>query len=378
MKVIHTGPVIGVIVRNSTYAQVGNYRSEVQSVDLPKRCESLGYEWQIYDEQGVSGKSLSAREQTRQALEDLRSGLIHGIGVLDVKRATRDEDCMDGRIIKQAVKQARAILVTRDKVYDFRNKSDARLWDIQALQAGWEWRDIRDTTWDGIMKRSEKQGDELMLRAVPPPGYQLVVRSFKKNGMPVRVPAKDPDEQPLVEEVWRLLDELPSLNSIAKHLNREGRLRPRRRAEGGRQWVTPDVSRILQNPLYKGVISFGRRREQAHRRGMLSDVLDTFEPTDHVVPELGYVSHATWERLNEKFRRTSHGPAKAGAMASRHTLSGILRCPKCGDSVVGAGTTGYNCRRSVVGLCEGFRILDVRGAASVRDPRRGFQQTESA
>jgi hypothetical protein len=27
--------------------------------------------------------------------------------------------------------------------------------------------------------------------------------------------------------------------------------------------------------------------------------------------------------------------------------------------VVGAGTTGYNCRRSVVGLCEGFRILDV-------------------
>jgi hypothetical protein len=27
--------------------------------------------------------------------------------------------------------------------------------------------------------------------------------------------------------------------------------------------------------------------------------------------------------------------------------------------VVGAGSTGYNCRRSVVGLCEGFRILDV-------------------
>ena len=196
-----SNPIIGVIVRNSTYAQVGNYRSEVQSVDLPKRCEALGYQSQIYDEQGVSGKSLSAREQTRRALDDLRSGLIHGIGVLDVKRATRDEDCMDGRIIKQAVKQARAILVTRDKVYDFRNKSDARLWDIQALQAGWEWRDIRDTTWDGIMKRAEKPGDELMLRAVPPPGYRLVIKSFRKNGMPVRVPAKDPDEKPLIEDV---------------------------------------------------------------------------------------------------------------------------------------------------------------------------------
>ncbi|MDQ6670318.1 MAG: recombinase family protein [Chloroflexota bacterium] len=359
MNVGASGPVIGVIVRNSTYAQVGNYRSEVQSVDLPKRCETLGYAWQIYDEQGVSGKSLSAREQTRRALDDLRTGLIHGIGVLDVKRATRDEDCMDGRIIKQAVKQARAILVTRDKVYDFRNKSDARLWDIQALQAGWEWRDIRDTTWDGIMKRAEKMGDELMLRAVPPPGYQLVVKSFKKNGMPVRVPAKDPDEQPLIEELWLLLEELPSLNAVTKRLNREGKLRPRRRAEGGREWVTPDVSRILQNPIYKGVISFGRRREQAHRRGMLSDVLDTFEPTEHYMPELSYVTQSTWERLNDKFRRNGRALAKAGSMASRHTLSGILRCPICGDNVVGAGTTGYNCRRSVVGLCEGFRILDV-------------------
>src|SRR6266540_3976847 len=202
MKIAATGPVIGVIVRNSTYAQVGNYRSEVQSIDLPKRCEALGYQWQLYDEQGVSGKALSAREQTLRALDDLRHGLIQGIGVLDVKRATRDEDCMDGR----------------------------------------------------IMKRAEKSGDELMLRAVPPPGYQLVVKSFKKNGMPVRVPAKRPHEETLVEELWRLLDELPSLNSVAKRLNQAGMLRPRRRAEGGREWVTPDIGRILQNPLYKGVI----------------------------------------------------------------------------------------------------------------------------
>jgi hypothetical protein len=248
--------------------------------------------------------------------------------------------------------------VTRDKVYDFRNKSDVRLWDIQALQAGWEWRDIRDTTWDGIMKRSEKAGDELMLRAVPPPGYQLVVKSFKKNGMPVRVPAKRPDEEPLVEELWRLLDELPSLNSVARRLNQAGLLRPRRRAEGGREWVTPDVARVLQNPLYKGVISFGRRREQAHRRGVLSDVLDTFDPTEHYVPELAYVSHSTWERLNQKFHRVGRQPARAGSMASVHTLSGILLCPRCGDKLVGAGSTGYNCRRAVVGFCEGFRVQD--------------------
>jgi hypothetical protein len=92
---------------------------------------------------------------------------------------------------------------------------------------------------------------------------------------------------------------------------------------------------------------------------VLSDVLDTFEPTEHYVPELAYVSHSTWERLNEKFHRNGRQPAQAGSMASTHTLSGILRCPRCGDKVVGAGSTGYACRRSVVGLCEGLRIQDV-------------------
>lgn len=123
--------------------------------------------------------------------------------------------------------------------------------------------------------------------------------------------------------------------------------------------MTPDIGRVLQNPFCKGVISFGRRREQAHRRGTLSDVLDSFEPTEHYVPELAYVSHSTWERLNQKFHRNGRRPAQAGSMASVHTLSGILRCPKCGDNVVGAGAIGYNCRRAVVGLCEGFRIQDV-------------------
>ena len=58
------------------------------------------------------------------------------------------------------------MLITRDTVFDFRVKSSSRLFDIQALTAGWEWRDIRDATWDGITRRASKAGDELMLRAV--------------------------------------------------------------------------------------------------------------------------------------------------------------------------------------------------------------------
>jgi hypothetical protein len=47
-----SGPVlIGLIIRNSTVRQVGNYRSESQ-LDLARRLEARGYAVRAYDEQG--------------------------------------------------------------------------------------------------------------------------------------------------------------------------------------------------------------------------------------------------------------------------------------------------------------------------------------
>jgi DNA invertase Pin-like site-specific DNA recombinase len=106
---------INLLVRNSGKVQVGNYRSEVQ-FDMRARIESLGYTVRVFDEQGTSGKDLSARDEAMAALAEVANGETCGIGVLDIKRATRDEDAMDARTIKQVLRRARGILITRDKV----------------------------------------------------------------------------------------------------------------------------------------------------------------------------------------------------------------------------------------------------------------------
>jgi hypothetical protein len=230
------------------------------------------------------------------------------------------------------------------------------MFDMMAMQAGWDWSGIRETTWDGILKRAEKGGDRLMLRAVPMPGYQLKVVGHSKIGVPIRVPEKCPDEQALAEHVCRIAHEMPSANSTCKRLNREGRLRPARRSGGTREWVVPDLLRMLRNPIYKGVLCWGERREQARRRGDLSAVLDNFKPTRHIVPDLAFVTASIWQRVNDKL--APGRPKSAEVKNTDHVLSGVLLCPRCQKPLVGGGRNGYNCRLANLGLCVGFIISD--------------------
>ncbi|MBV8716955.1 MAG: recombinase family protein [Chloroflexi bacterium] len=100
-----------------------------------------------------------------------------------------------------------------------------------------------------------------------------------RNGVPIRVPRKREDEAELATYVWQLFDEMPSLHSVGRRVNQEGRLRPMRRKLGFRTWDANDLTRMLRNTIYFGALTRGVRREQASRTGELSDVLDEFEPT---------------------------------------------------------------------------------------------------
>src|SRR5215472_15748899 len=118
-----TSVTIGLLVRNSTARQVGNYRSEAQ-YDMGARVESRGCAVRYYDEHGTSGKDLSKRKVTMQMLDDLKAGAIQGIGAYDFKRLTRDEFGIDGGTIARLVVQAGGRFHTNDREYNLRLDDD--------------------------------------------------------------------------------------------------------------------------------------------------------------------------------------------------------------------------------------------------------------
>lgn len=333
---------IGLVVRNSTVRQVGNFRSEAQ-FDMAARLEERGYDVRVYDEQGTSGSDLSKRKVALQMLEDLRNHVIGGIGALDVKRLTRDEFGIDGGTIARRIVEAGGLFVSWDREYDLRNDDDLLQFQFQCFIAGIDWRNIRNTFWSGIFKKLERE--PMYMR--PLIGYMTeVLEPNDGSRRATRRVAKNPDHADLIAALGRLFEECDTLTQMARVLNTQGPSRPAFRGRGGTttHWSVQSLRYLLRNTIYTGTFTFGAKLKQRstvwHRYA--TDPL-TGQPKDfrQHVPELAYWSSADVRRWRAKFDH----PGKPRLMETRHPhpLSGVLECLSCGQAMVARGPLHYAC-----------------------------------
>jgi len=339
-----TSVTIGLLVRNSTARQIGNYRSEAQ-YDMGARVEQRGYAVRWYDEQGTSGRDLSKRKVTMQMLDDLKAGLIQGIGAYDFKRLTRDEFGVDGGQIAQRIVQAGGRFHTNDREYNLRLDDDLLQFQFQCFIAGIDWRNIRNTLWSGTFKKLEQEPHYMKT----PLGYMNVADDRDKKHV-----AKNPEHQVVIDALARLFDECDTLAEVVRRLNTEGPARPAFRGRGGDslRWHMYGVRYILRNPIYSGTFSFGTHLKE---RSTVWDKFaldpETQQPRTFLrhVPELAYWDAARVRRWRRKFDK----PALAHVMKSgrKQALAGVLDCVTCGSRMIGHGPGHYAC--SAIGSGKG-------------------------
>lgn len=347
-------PTIGLLIRNSTMRQVGNWRSEAQ-YDLGPRIEQRGCVIRYYDEQGTSGADLAKRKVARAMLDDLKKGVIQGIAAYDFKRLTRDEFGIDGGTIARLVVQAGGRFHTLDREYNLRLDDDLLQFQFQCFIAGIDWRNIRNTFWSGTFKKLEREPHYMKT----PLGYVNVADTQGKKHI-----AKNPDHVPVIEALARLFDECDSLSEVVRRLNADGPARPAFRGRGGdsTRWHKAGLRYILRNTIYTGTFTFGaglRERSTVWDRFALDPV--TNEPKTFLqhCPELAY-----WEPARVRlWRRKFDKPELSRTMKSgyRHALAGVLECATCGSRMIGHGPGTYAC--SAVGSGKG------RGGLACSDPQ---------
>jgi hypothetical protein len=85
-----------------------------QAVQIPFRHRIVVVE----EDLGVSGATITGRKGMLRVLDMLERGAVTCVVVRDVGRLTRDEFNTDIGLIARACFQARAKIVTKDKVYD--------------------------------------------------------------------------------------------------------------------------------------------------------------------------------------------------------------------------------------------------------------------
>lgn len=337
--------------RASTAGQKGNWSRDDAKRFLDRVVAEHGYEGEVRQEI-KSGENLTDRPVMKQLLEEIAEGKVAALVTQDFTRLSRDEDGLDGRIIRQTCRDADTLIITEEKVYDFSNDGDDLLADIQFFVGKIHKRQSLLAMTRGL-KEKARQGK--LLPTYPLYGYEWTERWPDENAPPgvkpgAKKPGADlvvvPEEADVVRRIFTLYEEV-SQRQIALRLNEEGLRKPvKSRAwrkqtqtkENGervivdraeprteRLWLPKDINDIVSSSLYAGLLTYGNR--------CTSRFMKDFEGVQHHRPDLRIVSMEQFNRCQRiKKERWRHPGTSTG---SRYLFSGLLRCKHCGGRTVG-------------------------------------------
>ena len=126
------------------------------------------------------------------------------------------------------------------------------------------------------------------------------------------------------------------VNSIATFLNQHGYKKTRRQNNKLETFAGSFIKGVLDNPVYNGKIAYGRRKSEkiagAHNEYHIvkQDEYMLYNGIhDAIIPD------EEWELAQQKRKVTGVRNPKTHSLEHEHILSGILKCPVCGNGMYG-------------------------------------------
>jgi hypothetical protein len=351
------GAKLGYLVRWSTKLQTGNYRGKEQDEAFPQLLRERGFVPVLFKEGAKSGRDLSKRAVALRLLGAIEAGEIDGLAGWDVKRITRDETGEDAGHMIRLCMEKRALIVTAEREYRVWLRRDLRDFKREALDAGENLLDIRDTFWQGIVGRAKR---EPFFVGVAPVGYttRLIEVAPSEPGEKTRIkrePMRDEGQAEMMAALGEALDECQTVHEVARRMNRAKLYPVARRGENrGRpvEWGNDRVEAVIANPLYVGSWTFGRHADAQSAIWQLPNVSHGAIQPGHttngrviavqVRPELAWYDEARQRAWQRKYAQSGAGPKRRTREYERG-LRGVLLCNACGRPMVAAGETGYAC-----------------------------------
>jgi len=305
--------------RVSTEMQVDGYSLDGQKHSLNRFADREEMEIvNIYEDAGKSGKSIEGRPAFKQMLSDIENGLeIDYILVYKLSRFGRN-----AADILNSLEHVQAFgvnLICIEEGIDSSQTSGKLLISVLSAVAEIERENIIEQTMNGRKEKARQGGWN---GGFAPYGYFL-----KDKQLFIQE-----DEAVAIRIIFdKYLNGNMGFVKIAKYLNFQGIEKVQRKNGTLSQWGVHLVRMIIDNPVYCGKISYGRRaREKV--KGSKNEYKQVPQQ-DYIIAEGQHeaiISEELWNSVHEKRELTGvKSPSKIGRDRT-HLLSGILRCPKCG------------------------------------------------
>ena len=310
--------------RVSTTMQIDGYSLDAQKTKMKAFCDYNEYEIAgEYEDAGKSGKSIEGRVSFNQMMEDIKSGKDGVSYVLVFKLSRFGRNAADVLATLQVMQDFGVNLICVEDGIDSSKDAGKLMISVLSAVAEIERENIRVQTMEG---RMQKAREGKWNGGFAPYGYSLIDGKLEVNE----------EEAVAIRMIFdQYVNTDLGANGIAKYLENHGIHKIARQNGKNPLFDAALIRRIIQNPVYSGKISYGRRRtEKVHgtRNEYRQVKKDDYLLVDGLHEAL--VSEEVWEQAQVKVA----AQAKKYEKVNRdkiHLLSGILKCPVCGAGMYG-------------------------------------------
>ena len=313
--------------RVSTTMQIDGYSLDAQKTKMKAFCDYNEYEIAgEYEDAGKSGKSIEGRVSFNQMMEDIKSGKDGVSYVLVFKLSRFGRNAADVLATLQVMQDFGVNLICVEDGIDSSKDAGKLMISVLSGVAEIERENIRVQTMEG---RMQKAREGKWNGGFAPYGYALIDGKLVVNE----------EEAVAIRTIFdQYVNTDLGANGIAKYLENHGIHKIARQNGKNPLFDAALIRRIIQNPVYSGKISYGRRRtEKVHgtRNEYRQVKKDDYLLVDGLHEAL--VSEEVWEQAQVKVAAQAKKYEKVNRDKREkiHLLSGILKCPVCGAGMYG-------------------------------------------
>ena len=321
-----------IYTRVSTELQIDGYSLEAQKERL--RREASHRRMQVcgeYSDEGKSGKNIAGRPEFKKMLSDIKSGKDDVDYVLVFKLSRFGRNAADTLNSLQFMEDYGVNLLCVEDGIDSAGAAGKLIISVLASVAEIERSNISEQTMAG---RRQKARDGKWNGGFAPYGYQLV----NKEGEKAKVLVINEEEAELVRQIYKLYLQNMGLSRVAKWLNDNGYTKKIRQNGSVSLISSAFVKGVLDNPVYAGFISYGRRktekiegtRNEFHVVKQDKDSYKLYEGQHDAI-----IDRETWFRVQAKRELNAFKREKVHSKEHEHMVSALLKCPKCGAPMYG-------------------------------------------
>lgn len=305
--------------------QVEGYSLEAQKDKLRKHAE---YEGMTvvgeYSDEGFSGKNIKGRLDFQRMLNDIKESKDDISYVLVFKLSRFGRNAADVLSSLQLMQDCGVDLICVEDGIDSSKEAGKLMISVLSAVAEIERENIRAQT---MLGRLQKAREGEWNGGFAPYGYQLIDGKLVINE----------EEAKIIRLIFDKFNHTTmGVNSIATFLNQHGYKKTRRQNNKLETFAGSFIKGVLDNPVYNGKIAYGRRKSEkiagAHNEYHIvkQDEYMLYNGIhDAIIPD------EEWELAQQKRKATGVRNPKTHSLEHEHILSGILKCPVCGNGMYG-------------------------------------------